>query len=387
MMDYVESGLFGALEQHSRRVAYHAVHMGKILGMTDRQLWELAFLAVLHDNGLIYAEVQEQMQDRFVLDKTMLEKIRIHCELGWQTLQDFSLIQESSDAVLYHHEYWDGSGYFGKAEEEIPLGASILCLANEVDLAFYRCGGDLLSFDADDFLKKNRGRLFSPEVTDLFREASSGRTYWYDLHSGMINESLKRVIPPCSADLADDQIMQIAHLLGRLSDVPSSYTEGHSRGVEDLGRVLVPDLSLPEEEQRDFLVSCSVHDLGKMAVDHRTLSRTGRLSPGEYTRIQMHPYLTYHALNHMPELERVTRWSGCHHERLDGSGYPRGVAGSDLELPPQALACLEIYHSLTEKRPYREEMTHRDAMAEMNRMAGRRQINGDIVSLMARVLA
>ena len=99
-----------------------------------------------------------------------------------------------------------------------------------------------------------------------------------------------------------------------------------------------------------------VHDLGRIGVSNQIWSKPNSLSAAEFERVRLHPYFTVRILNQVPGLAQLAEVAGNHHECLDGSGYPRALAGSALGLPDRILAAAVSYQSACEPRPYRKEM-------------------------------
>jgi HD-GYP domain-containing protein (c-di-GMP phosphodiesterase class II) len=99
-----------------------------------------------------------------------------------------------------------------------------------------------------------------------------------------------------------------------------------------------------------------VHDLGRIGVSNQIWSKPGTLSAGELERVRLHPYFTVRILSQVHGLEQVAQVAGNHHECVDGSGYPRGLAGSALSRTDRLLAAAVSYQSACEPRPYRDEL-------------------------------
>ena len=116
-----------------------------------------------------------------------------------------------------------------------------------------------------------------------------------------------------------------------------------------------------------------LHDLGRAAVPTSIWERTGKLTAAEWEQIRLHAYFTDRILRHSPVLSALAPIAAAHHERIDGSGYPRSIPASMLERSARLLAAADVYHALTEARPHRAALTPNEAAAgllsEMN--AGR----------------
>jgi HD-GYP domain-containing protein (c-di-GMP phosphodiesterase class II) len=114
------------------------------------------------------------------------------------------------------------------------------------------------------------------------------------------------------------------------------------------------------------------------------LLKPGRLDPHEWDEIRRHPELGARILEHA-NLRDVASWVLAHHERIDGAGYPRGLAGDAIPLEGRILAVADAYEAMTADRPYRRALTTADARAELRRGAGT-QFDAEVVEAFVRVL-
>lgn len=114
-------------------------------------------------------------------------------------------------------------------------------------------------------------------------------------------------------------------------------------------------------------------------ISNDILEKPDRLTQSEYSTMQDHARATYDILSAVRGMEDITLWASLHHEKLDGSGYPFGKTAEELGQNERLLACLDIYQALVEKRPYKDGMPHEAAMAILNGMAARGQLDGDII--------
>ena len=110
-----------------------------------------------------------------------------------------------------------------------------------------------------------------------------------------------------------------------------------------------------------------VHDIGRIAVSSGIWGRERPLRPDEWERVRMHPYYTHQVLDRSPFLRSLNDVATTHHERLDGSGYYRGLPGPTLSVPARILAAADTYHAKTERRPHREALTPQEAATHLRR--------------------
>ncbi|MBM3946256.1 MAG: HD domain-containing protein [SAR202 cluster bacterium] len=156
-------------------------------------------------------------------------------------------------------------------------------------------------------------------------------------------------------------------------DLKSPYTLGHSTGVAALAEKAARKLRLPENEVATVRRAAMLHDLGRIGVPAGIWDKPGPLSQAEWERVRMHPYLTERVLARSSALGRLGGIAALHHERLDGSGYHRGLSAASIPEAARILAAADFLHGKTESRPHRQALTPEAAGEEVHRevQAGR----------------
>ncbi len=158
--------------------------------------------------------------------------------------------------------------------------------------------------------------------------------------------------------------------LTRSIDAKDPYTCGHSERVASLARRLLLRMGgSPEQAERLYLCGL-LHDIGKIGVPEDVLRKPGRLSPEEFGHIQRHPAVGTAILDGISELDDIVPGVMHHHERVDGHGYPRGLAGADVPLYARILAVADTFDAMTSSRPYRAALSVGVAVDEIRRHAG-----------------
>jgi DNA-binding CsgD family transcriptional regulator len=122
-----------------------------------------------------------------------------------------------------------------------------------------------------------------------------------------------------------------------------------------------------------------VHDLGRLGVSNAIWDKRGALTPAELERVRLHPYLTERMLASSEALAPLGAIAVQHHERLDGSGYPRGLSGAAITPAGRILAAADAYHAMTEARPHRDALAPGEAAAELRSGVRRALFDGDAV--------
>jgi HD-GYP domain-containing protein (c-di-GMP phosphodiesterase class II) len=150
-------------------------------------------------------------------------------------------------------------------------------------------------------------------------------------------------------------------------DLKSPFTVGHSRGVAELACAAAAELGLPTDEVDALRRAAWLHDFGRTAVSNAIWDKPGPLTRAERDRIELHPLLSEQMLRRSPGLSSVQAISCLHHERVDGSGYAKGVGAAAQPTVARVLAVADRYHDLVEHRAYRPALSAEQAAVEVRR--------------------
>ena len=249
------------------------------------------------------------------------------------------------------YEWWNGRGLAGLAGEQIRLTSRVVYLADVV-AAFERLGG----YDAAVACARERsGTQFDPELVDLFCRHAPELLAGIDADNHW-SEILDA--EPGLARIVDDQgLDRVLEAMGDFADLKSPWFIGHSREVADLAGRAAGLLGVPPDEVRAVRRAGLVHDIGRLGVSNAVWDKKGPLTLTETERVRMHPYLTERMLASSPGLAGLAAIAVLHHERLDGSGYPRGLSGNAIPTAGRLLAAADRYATLTAERPHRPAHT------------------------------
>ena len=190
--------------------------------------------------------------------------------------------------------------------------------------------------------------------------------------------------PALEIVLSDEELESALEAIADFTDLKSPWTLGHSRGVADLACAATKLYGLSEDDARLVRRAGLVHDLGRLGVSNAIWDKPGPLTAAELERVRMHPYLTERMLASSEALAPVGAIAVQHHERLDGSGYPRGLSGDALTPAGRILAAADAYHAMTEPRPHREAHTAEAAAAELRSGVRQALFDGDAVDAVLR---
>ena len=340
------------------------------------------YTGLIHDLGglgLPHHVVHYELADRNVSKNYPPKELRQvvhHGPIGADMLSEHEGFGWASNTIRNHHERYDGTGFpAGKSGDELSIEVDILGAADMLDM--YLC-----SLEAEDepcseeervkgfeeFLEVHGGfrEVIKEEVVELNRREEFIRSL-LSIQSleELVDEAIATLTPPGGINLTS-----IVELLGAVIDVKSNYTEDHSSRVATLGEKLGKQLGMSEKELRDYRYAAYLHDLGKVGIDRSILDKPSSLTDEEYNKIKKHPRYSEETLSEIEELEEVAKITGQHHERFDGTGYPNGLEGEDIELSARIISLVDAWDAMTSDRPYQKAMDKEEAVKELLENAG-----------------
>ncbi len=129
-------------------------------------------------------------------------------------------------------------------------------------------------------------------------------------------------------------------------------------------------------------IAAFLHDLGKLAIPSEILEKPGKLTTDEWQIMRTHVYYTYRVLEPIDALNVITSWGALHQERLNGTGYPFRYKADDLPLGSRIMAVADVFTGITEDRPYRKGMDKNEALAVLEDMADRSELDCSVVAVL-----
>ena len=173
----------------------------------------------------------------------------------------------------------------------------------------------------------------------------------------------------------------------RALDLRDKETEGHTQRVTELTLELARDFDFSETELEHIRRGALLHDIGKMGVPDEILLKPGKLTEAEWTVMRKHPEFAHEMLLPIIYLRPALDIPYCHHEKWDGTGYPRGLKGEEIPLTARIFAVVDVWDALTSDRPYRSALSHEDALTYIRERTGRHfdpQVVDSFVALLER---
>lgn len=185
-----------------------------------------------------------------------------------------------------------------------------------------------------------------------------------------LNEGLEKRVQERTEELAEAYDRTLEGWAKAL-ELRDKETEGHSRRVTDLTVKLALALNVPIEEFDHYRRGAILHDIGKMAIPDEILRKPGPLTDSEKVIVLQHPAIAYQLLSRISYLKQALDIPYCHHERWDGTGYPRGLAGTEIPLAARIFAVVDVWDAIQSERPYKHAWSREMAIAQLREQRGK----------------
>jgi PAS domain S-box-containing protein len=156
----------------------------------------------------------------------------------------------------------------------------------------------------------------------------------------------------------------------RALDLRDRETEGHTQRVSELTLKVARIIGFSEDELVHIRRGALLHDMGKMAIPDEILQKPGPLNEAEWEKMRHHPIYAYEMLSPISYLHPALEIPFFHHERWDGSGYPRGLKGEEIPLPARLFAIIDVWDALCSDRPYRKKLPRNEVITYLRENAG-----------------
>ena len=403
----------GQPKGHCVRCAFIGMSVAHELGLDSRQQWELYYTLLLKDLGcssnaaricelyltddlrfkrdfklvdgslpqvvrfvLTHTGLKSGLADRFraTLDifqhggDISRELIQTRCQRGADIARQLRFGDAVAEGIHALDEHWDGSGKpDGLRGEAIPLYARMALLAQVIDV-FHTAGGPQAAL-AEARLRS--GQWFDSALVAAFERVAEADDFWAKLAADDLVAHVHDLEPARhTVPLDDDYLDEIAEAFGQIIDAKSPYTAGHSARVGLYTDLIAEQLGLAPERRRWLRRGALLHDMGKLGVSNAVLDKPGQLDAAEWAAVRMHAAYTEQILSGIAPFAELARIAGAHHEKLDGTGYPRGLSASDIALETRIITTADIFDAISADRPYRAAVPVDKTLAMMDKIVG-----------------
>lgn len=418
----------GQPEGHCVRCCWIGMHIGAKLGLDNDALWTLYYTLLLKDLGCssnaaricqLYASddltfkrdfkwVDGSLPQvlRFVLRHTgpaaglmdrlkslggilkngndiAQELIQTRCTRGADIARQLRFPESVAQGIHALDEHWNGQGRPEQlAGPAIPINARIALLAQVIDV--HNAASGRATAVAE--VQARRGSWFDPALVDAFVALSHGAAFWEMLNSPGLEPAVYALEPGGHEVRVDeDYLDDITEAFGQVVDAKSPFTAGHSARVGLYTALLGESMNVPEARRRWLKRGALLHDVGKLGVSNCILDKPGKLDDAEWRAVRRHASYTEAILSRVRIFDELAVVSAAHHERLDGKGYPKGMAGADIALETRIITTADIFDAITAERPYRGAVPLDKTLAIMAETVGT-AIDADCFASLKRVI-
>jgi HD-GYP domain-containing protein (c-di-GMP phosphodiesterase class II)/DNA-binding CsgD family transcriptional regulator len=289
----------------------------------------------------------------------VLEAMAEHCAAAGQLAGRLGLGDDVRAGLEQTYARWDGRGLpKGLGGNDVSLSARIAHVAEACEVFERTAGIDA----AVEMVRSRTGSHFDPEIAAAV--ASDPKGLFEDIDEDTVDEVLAAE-PVERPALSEDELDAALGAVGDFCDMRCPYFAGHAAGTAELAAGAAETMQLPSSEARLLRRAALVHDVGRFGVPATVWERPGPLSSGDRERMRMHVYFVERIFSRPEPLRRIGLLAATHHERMDGSGYHRGVGGAMLSVSARVLAAADAYHAMGQPRPHRPARTPEDAALEL----------------------
>lgn len=376
---------------HAQRVAYVGVYLASELGLEAARIEEVFFGCLLHDIGMASANLPQMDASRGskmisgdaraadVLSSMprggwgdVVEAVALHCDLGARIVRKMGLGEAVARAIASHHDCWDGSGVPGSQPgERVPIVARIVALADRVESMIDAEGSPLLvRRRGPGLVREMAGSEVDPDLAGKMAEIASRDEFWLGFYDNDLSAAL--VSLNYGGIMSRDDLFDFISVISDVVDGRNGREPGRGRRIAELARKVALACDMTERRADLVKVAALLQDVGTLGVPAHYLSKPDILNVDEMSAVQLHPIFARDILSEIPGLGAAAWWVGCHHERIDGKGYPGMLEGSEVPTEAQIIGMCEAFDALTSDRPYRRAMAPDDALEVMRGLAGAR---------------
>jgi len=295
-----------------------------------------------------------------------------HCALSGRLADRVGLGPEVVSALSQSFARWDGKGLpKGLGGEDLALPMRIAGVADVAEV-YHRARG---IEGAVEVVRATSGTWFDPAIVDAW--CAVAPEMLADLDEDATWETI--VTARENRPLTVRELEDALELLADYADLKSPWFSGHSRGVASLAEAAAREAGLPEKDVTSLRHAALLHDIGRNGVPNSIWDKEGPLTEDEHERVRLHAYYTGRVLSRSGRLANLAAIGSSAHERTNGRGYPRAIAGETIPLLGRILECADIYHAMCEDRPHRLAPGKDAAAQELRRAARDGELDGTSV--------
>lgn len=355
---------------HGIETAYIACMIAEELKYDKEKMYYLSICSFLHDIGAYKTEELENIKQFEFVD------IGKHSVYGYVLLNQNKNMKKIAPAVLYHHHsYKDKNNYI--EEIEIPEEAFLIGLSDKISTV---C--NLLKYDKGKiykFIYNMNTEVFNPDHVKILYDLVENKKLIENIISSNYENYLFDKMKDVSIDI--EQLKEYLIFLPISIDFFSFETALHTVCVSEITKKICEKLKICEKEKDKIELGAYLHDLGKVCTPKNILEKEGKLTNEEFEIMKKHVIYSREILEEARINEELISLACNHHEKLDGSGYPRGLNKNDLTLGDRIICVSDIFCALTEKRHYKEAFSKCEVLKILHEMVDLNHIDKNVVKI------
>ncbi|MCL2791578.1 MAG: HD domain-containing protein [Spirochaetaceae bacterium] len=327
---------------------------------------------ILMKPGKLTTEEFEEMKKHSILGANVIEKIE-------ETTSETAFLRHAKLLAASHHEKWDGTGYpNGLKGEEIPLEGRVMAIVDVYDaLTSNRQYKKAFSHaESVNIIREGKGTFFDPKLVEVFlkHEAEFENISNRDF---IVTESISQQAKE-QLIFAKQEIINVIHTVIAKED-------GSNKKIRHYLEIFVKALLKSERYKKEilkwdidfFLISAQLYDIGKANIGSNIINKTGKLTEQEFEDIKNHVAFGMKVIQQVKEnvnneelLHHFEAITFSHHEKWDGTGYPKGLKGEAIPLQGRIMAIVDVYDAITSDRAHRKKMSHAEVIEKMREYSG-----------------
>ncbi|MBQ9765823.1 MAG: HD domain-containing protein [Lachnospiraceae bacterium] len=305
---------------------------------TKQEIADYAMIAVLHDLGLFNRKHEVSM---FELENT---DVWAHSIYGYLFLKHLSPLGDMAEIILYHHLDYE---LYGRIKSKYMKVISYLNLADKMDTFMHARQWQM----EREYFQKYRDIKFSGQALDWFYKTDAKYKILEKLSDGSYRMELMQILS--ERTFSNEYKKRYLELLIYTIDFRSEHTVDHTMATTTFAHEIGRCMRLSGYDQQNLYYGALLHDLGKLAIPVEILEAPRKLTDEEMRVMRMHVEITQDILEGIVSKE-IYEIAIAHHEKIDGSGYPRGLKGDQLSITQRILAVADILSALYGKRSYKD---------------------------------
>lgn len=355
---------------HAQRLAYVGVTVAAAVELEPSLVEATFFACLLHDMGLAAGRTAGGKAD--VSWRSKLELMTAHAATGARFARKLGLSESVAEGIATHHHCWQGSSEAPTLPaQHFPIVGRITALADRFDAMLERAVSPLrLRKEAPSLLRDLAGNEVDPDLADVLTRLVGEDDFWLRLFDNDLPTTLMSL--NYGGILTERELFETLGVIADVVDMRNHRPSGHGRRVARLAFEIARRWGMAEDRAKLVHAAALLHDIGTLGVPTQFLAKPDILTVHELAAVQLHPVYARDILSEIPGFGAIAWWVGCHHERLDGRGYPGMLEGAEVPIESQIIGVAEAYLALTNERPYRKAMPPEEAFLVLEGQAGSR---------------